>query len=119
MLLPVLLLLAQDASVEAALKAYREMTRADVPCKRTDDDDEIVVCARRDADHYRVPLITNDAGREASDARLQRLLSPDAAGYVPCGKGAFMAKCGSVGVGATIDSGGGTRVSTALRPLAP
>jgi hypothetical protein len=119
MFLPVLLLLAQDTGLETTLKEFRDKVRGDVPCMRTADENEIVVCARRDADRYRVPLITTSAGREASGERLRRLLSPDAAGYVPCGKGAFMAKCGSVGVGATIDSGGNTRVSTALRPLAP
>jgi hypothetical protein len=117
MLLPLLLLLAQDASLETAIKEYREKTRADVPCTRTADDNEIVVCARRDADHYRVPLITSSAGREASGQRLNYLLSSDAAGFVPCGKGAFMVHCGSVGVGVTVNSGGGTRMSE--RPLAP
>jgi len=117
MLLPLLLLLAQDASLETAIKEYREKTRADVPCSRTADDNEIVVCARRDADHYRVPLITSSAGREASGQRLNYLLSSDAAGFVPCGKGAFMVHCGSVGVGMTVDSGGRARLSE--RPLAP
>jgi len=117
MLLPLLLLLAQDASLESAIKEYREKTRADVPCTRTADDNEIVVCARRDADHYRVPLITSSAGREASGQRLNYLLSSDAAGFVPCGKGAFMVRCGSVGVGVTVDGGGGARMSE--RPLAP
>jgi hypothetical protein len=117
MLLPVLLLLAQDASVETALKEYREKTRADVPCRRAADENEIVVCALRDADRFRVPLITSSAGREASGERLNYLLSSDAAGFVSCGKGAFMVRCGSVGVGVTVDSGGGTRTSE--RPLAP
>jgi hypothetical protein len=116
MLLP-LLLLAQDSGLEAALRDYREMTRADVPCTRTADENEIVVCARRDADRYRVPLVTVSAGREASGERLKYLLSSAAAGYVPCGKGPFMVRCGSVGAGVTIDSGGGTRISE--RPLAP
>ena len=111
MLLPVLLLLAQDASVETALKEYREKTRADVPCRRAADENEIVVCALRDADRFRVPLITSSAGREASGERLNTLLSSDAAGFVPCGKGAFMVRCGSVGVGVTVDSGGGMRTS--------
>lgn len=119
MLLPVLLLLAQDGSLDSAIREYREKSRADVPCTRTADENEIVVCARRDADRYRVPLVTNSAGREASGERLKTLLSPDAAGFVACGKGAFMAKCGSVGVGVTVDGGGGTHASTAYRPLAP
>lgn len=116
MLLP-LLLLAQDASLDAALQDYREKMRADVPCTRTADENEIVVCARRDADRYRVPLVTASAGREAPGERLNYLLSSDAAGYVPCGKGAFMVRCGSVGMGVTVNSGGGMRTSE--RPLAP
>jgi len=117
MLLPALLLLAQDATIETALREYREKTRADAQCTRAADENEIVVCALRDADRYRVPFVTSSAGREASGERLRTLLSPDAAGKVPCGKGAFTAQCGYVGVGVTVDSGGGTRVSE--RPLAP
>lgn len=117
MLLLGLLLIAQDAGLGAVIKDYREKTRAEVPCAGPQDDNEIVVCARRDADRYRVPLVTASAGREASGERLNYLLSSDAAGFVPCGKGAFMVRCGSVGVGVTMDSGGGMRTSE--RPLAP
>lgn len=124
MFLPFLLLLAQDhgagdPTLDAALREYREKTRSDYQCRRSEDENEIVVCALRDADRYRVPLITTSAGREAADARMRTLLSPEASGYVPCGKGAFMVRCGSVGVGATIDGGGGARASMRYRPLAP
>jgi hypothetical protein len=114
-----LLLLAQDVGLEASLKDFREKSRADVPCTQPTDDNEIVVCARRDADRYRAPLITSGAGREASGYRMDRLLSSDAAGFVPCGRGSFMVHCGSVGVGVSMNSGGGTRTGTGLRPLAP
>ncbi|UZK65600.1 hypothetical protein [Sphingomonas sp. M1-B02] len=118
MLLPLLLLLGQEApTLEQALSRYREKTRGDVACRARAEDEEILVCAGRDADRYRVPLVTASAGREAADVRLGYLLSPDAAGFVPCGKGAFLVRCGSVGVGVSIDSTGGARVSE--RPLAP
>lgn len=117
MLLPVILLLAQDAGVEAALREYHEKIRADVPCSRTADENEIVVCARRDADRYRVPLVTNSAGREDAGERMKTLLSPDAAGKVACGKGAFTSQCGAVSIGVTMGGEGGARVVE--RPLAP
>lgn len=118
MLLP-LLLFGQTVSVDAAIADYRMKTRAEVPCTRPSGDDEIVICSRRDADRYRTPLLVESTDRGAPAARMERLLSPEASGYVPCGKGAFMAKCGSVGIGVTASASGKTDVSTKLRPLAP
>ena len=50
MLLPLLLMLQDASPIDAAVAAYRAQTAGDVPCRVTENDDEIVVCARRDAD---------------------------------------------------------------------
>lgn len=108
------LLLAQEVStLDAAVAAYREKTRAETPCRKAATDDEVVICARREADRYRVPLVTSSAGAEAAEARVARLLDT---APPPCGEGAFLVKCGSVGVGVSVSSRG---LRTVRRPLAP
>ncbi|AJP74614.1 hypothetical protein TS85_17805 [Sphingomonas hengshuiensis] len=113
-MLPMLLIFAQDAmTLEAAMAAYREKTRADVPCRVTDQDDEIVVCALRNADRFRVPFVQRGAGAEDARLREARLTTPPA---TPCGQGAFLVHCGKVGVTVSVDSRGAHWVE---RPLAP
>lgn len=115
LLAPLLLLFAQDSTtVQAALAAYREKTRAEVPCRATDNQDEIVVCALRDADRFRVPFVTRSAGREDAQEREARLTTPP---QVKCGQGAFLVDCGMVGVTVKASTGGG--VQWVRRPLAP
>jgi len=67
MLLLAMLLLAGDEDVvTTAVETYREKTRADVPCRATADQTEVIVCMRRDADRYRDLLIARygeQAGR--------------------------------------------------------
>ena len=113
MLVPVLILLQEVTSVDAAMANYREKTRAEVPCRRPDGDAEVVVCARRQADRYRVPLVSS-SGSGPLDAREKRLvgqrIEPE------CGQGAFMARCGAVSVGVSVSAAG---VRYAQRPLAP
>lgn len=117
MLLP-LLLLAQTSTVPTVLADYRARTRAEIPCRTPNDQGEIVVCARRQADRYRVPLVSNDPGKDSDAARLNRLIGDrDQQGITACGKGAFMVKCGSVGVAATFGADG--RVHYVPRELAP
>ena len=114
MILPVLLLLAQDAgTVDAAVAAYREKTRADLPCRKPGDESEIVACGRREADRYRPPLVPAYNGREAARVREARLLDTNP---LPCGQGAFLVQCGGVGVGVSV---GGRGVRYVRRPLAP
>lgn len=48
---------APDLMVEHA-----RLTRAEIACEATSNGDEIVVCALRDADRYRVPYITPTPG---------------------------------------------------------
>lgn len=109
MLLP-LLLLGQTSAVSSALTDYRTRTRAEIPCRTSDDQGEIIVCARREADRYRVPFVSADPGREGDAARLNRLIGdPDQQGITPCGQGAFTVKCGSVGLAATVGADGQVR----------
>lgn len=115
MLSVALLLVVQDAqSVDTALAEYRRKTRADVPCRAPGDENELVVCASREADEHRVPLVPAYSGKDLPDARVARLVGQR---ILPeCGQGAFMAKCGFVGVTMTVGPGG---VRLVRRPLAP
>jgi len=113
MLLPLLLLVQDAPAVTAAVAEYRAKTAGDVPCHITEDDDEIVVCALRDADRYRVPFVP-PSRQELPDQRVARLVGgrtePD------CGEGAFMAHCGYVGASVSV---GGRGVKWVRRELAP
>ncbi len=115
MLLPLLL---QTADPAVLIATAVERTRADAPCRSGADGDEVVICARRDADLYRVPLNVAPAPGDprAIDAfgeRARLLRVPQ----LPCGVGAFLSQCGSVGV--TVSSANGFRPTGGPRPLAP
>ena len=89
-----MLLLMLAAQVADPIAAYRDLTRADVPCAKPADAREIVVCGRREADRYRVTFIEPDP-RNSVPAERARLLEPKMAG---CGRvGQFFADCGFVG----------------------
>ncbi|MBB5712199.1 hypothetical protein [Sphingomonas xinjiangensis] len=109
-----LLLVQQVPSIDGALLNYRELTRVEPGCKRGARGDEVVICARRQADRYRLPLTTTYDGDENPDKRVAKLLDT---APPPCGEGAFTVKCGAVGVTTTMGAGRPPRVS--LRPLAP
>jgi hypothetical protein len=110
-----LMLMLQDPpSPDAAMAKYRELTRVSVRCRAPEDGDEIVVCANREADRFRLPLVEAYAGDHLPDKELDRLIGQR---ILPeCGQGAFMAKCGFVGVSVTA---GGRAKGVKLRPLAP
>ena len=108
---------AQDGDrVDSMITNYRVRTQADVPCKAPGDDSEIVVCARRDADRYRVPFVT--AGSAADSVPLRTSDLTKNYGRVECGQGAFMAQCGP-GFGATVSVGSDGRVGWVEREPAP
>jgi hypothetical protein len=122
MLLPLMLLLGvQDAGqdsdrVAPMLASAKALTRADVPCELPKNEDEIVVCSRRDADRYRVPLVA--AGSVANSVPLRTATLTSDHSRLPCGQGAFIAQCGpGFGVGITVGSDGSTRMIE--RELAP
>jgi hypothetical protein len=121
MFLPLLLLAFQDAApdtdrVGAAMASYRERTRAEIPCKTTNDDGEIVVCARREADKYRVPFVP--AGSPQNSVPLRTATLTKDYGLMDCGQRAIIAGCGpGFGVGVTVGADGSTRMIE--RKLAP
>lgn len=121
-----LLLAVQDAgsgeaAIDAAMTRYREKTRAAISCVR--DADEITICARREADRYRVPLLTSFDARDSVPLRTATLLED--VSVPPCGGGAFLQNCGKVGVTVTTsfgrgaDSGRVTYSTERVRELAP
>lgn len=113
MLTLLLLLAAADDAPTSAITRYRALTRAEVRCAQDAAADEINVCARRDADRYRVPLAAIPL-RDIVPLERARLLEPKLSG---CGRvGQFFADCGFVGV--TMSTGGaGTKLTG--RKLAP
>lgn len=119
MLVLALLLLAQDQAPAVtpaeALETYRQNWSANPRCTRARDENEITVCSRREADRYRVPLVTPYNGPDTDAGRLTRLFD-GADGHAPCGEGAFTVRCGSVGVTATVNARG---VHYVRRELAP
>ena len=110
------LLLVQDTTnIDAAIANHRAKTRADVACRATSADEEIMVCALRDADRYRVPLVPAYSGKNLPDAEVARLIGQRI--EPECGQGAFMARCGAVGVGVTFSASG--KAPLVKRGLAP
>lgn len=59
-----LAILAQSAEQDAArlMAEHRNLTRARIECRLDTGSDDVVVCANRQADRWRVPFITPDAG---------------------------------------------------------
>ena len=114
LLLSMMLLVAvQDGDqVESAVTNYRQLTRADVPCERPRGDDEIVVCGAREADKYRVPFVSAGRTRDSVPARTAYLTTDF--GATECGQGAFMVRCGAVGVSMTVGFDGQTVVKREL-----
>ena len=97
----------------AVMAAYRERTRAEVPCRTTTASDEITVCGRREADRYRVSFVGADP-RDSVPRERARLLEPPMRG---CGRiGQVFADCGFAGV--TVSTNGSS-VRTVSRKLAP
>lgn len=119
MLIALLLQLASAESAADRLFAqHRLLTTVAVRCPERADPDEVVVCGRRRADHFRLPLATvpdpGDPRHEGVPAERERLLGRTN----NCEeKSAFLIGCGKVGVGVTTGAGG-TRILTA-RPLSP
>ncbi len=113
----VLLAMVQDEGRAAAMIARaRSVTQVAQACRTDADPDEILVCAARNADRFRVPLTTApaDGDPRAVDAlgERERLL---AVPQPSCGTAAFLQGCGFVGVTASTRRGGSIG---APRPLA-
>lgn len=89
---------AESPAAETALMTYTKRMATRPNCKRARAANEITVCGRRDADKYRVLLITYDAGDPRAEgfwgerARIQHQTTPCQENSV------FLVGCGSVGV---------------------
>jgi hypothetical protein len=116
MLLPLLLLVQDVPAIDAAVAEYRSKTAADIPCSATEDEQEIVVCAGRNAYRDRLPLVPAFNPRNNANDQEDRIRTREAQGIVECGQGPFMVRCGSVGVGVTIGLGGSGYVRRAPPP---
>lgn len=87
---------APPARIDGVLDAYREATRAEVPCTRTDNPNEIVVCSLRAADRDRVPFVPASRVADSLPMRSDRLTR--SYNDLPCGQGAILTNCGFAGV---------------------
>src|SRR6476469_1754048 len=92
-------LLVPDHGPAGPIERYEAMTQVVVHrWSRPTGSNEIIVCGRRAADKWRVPLIQYDAGdprAETVSGQRNRLAS---APKLKCGVGAILAGCGAVGV---------------------
>ena len=116
MILATMILLQTTAPTDdaALMNEYRLRTSARIPCQRTADSDEIVVCARRNADQYRVPIV-DDAQLDYNTParRVVALKEP-----TQCDKRSpFLVGCGAAGISVTTSLGKNGK--THVRPLAP
>jgi hypothetical protein len=105
----------QPTTPAEAMEMHRRTWSANPKCERARDENEITVCSRREADKYRVPLVSAYTGPDTDQGRLDRLFD-GADGHAPCGEGAFTVRCGSVGVTATVSARGVRYVSRQLAP---
>jgi hypothetical protein len=75
----IFLLALADGTAAQALAEYRARTAVAVECRARAEGDDVVVCARRAADRYRLPLVTTpdpgDPANEGVPAERERLLA--------------------------------------------
>jgi hypothetical protein len=114
-MIAIALLILGPTNVDDAIARYREQTVAGPHCAVARSNTDITVCGRRNADRYRVPLVTHDAGDPKNQdvpGERERLLARTS----NCEeKSIFLVGCGSVGVSV------GTKgvLLGGERPLAP
>lgn len=109
-----------QARAEALLTAnplenHKKLTSVEPKC-RAAVGNEIVICGRREADRYRLPLVIPEAGdpaHETLDQATERLQAKRTACEQ---KSVFMVGCGMTGVSVGITPG---RSGVRYRPLAP
>lgn len=98
----------------AALEVHHRLTSVEPRCRQAVGD-EIVVCGRREADRYRVPLIERDPGDPRGETLMgerERIQNKT----TPCQqRGPYLVGCGMVGVSVSTTIG---RDGIKYRPLA-
>jgi hypothetical protein len=101
---------AQRLSGPTAFERYKQLVSVSPDCKKRAAPDEIVVCANRDADKYRLPFVpTPDEGdprgetRGEERIRLQNITTP-CQNY-----NLFLSGCGMVGATVSTRIGGDGR----------
>lgn len=99
---------AQPLSAPTALERYQKLVSVSPDCQKRASHDEIVVCANRDADKYRLPLlVTREEGDPRGETsveerkRLQNITTP-CQDY-----NFFLSGCGMVGASISTSIGGG------------
>lgn len=117
MLFMALMMMAGGEDVEEALKAYREKTSAEIRCRQTREHDEILVCAARDSDRYRLPLIEIDPGDRQHEGVFEEAARLQARTNKCQDLSLFLVGCGAAGIGLSVGAGGSR--FQGLRPLAP
>lgn len=101
---------APDAAGQAqlAMDDYRTQTSARIRCASSSDGDEIVICSRRRADDFRVPLIGYEPGDprivDAWGERTRALQLPNNCERMSI----FLVGCGAAGVSFSTAGGFGT-----------
>ncbi|MFM9853570.1 MAG: hypothetical protein ACKVOJ_12315 [Sphingomonadaceae bacterium] len=95
---------AEPGNIDDLLQTHLKATSVVVRCAKAERSDEIVICARRDADRYRVPFVGYEAGDPHGEGfwgereRLQHKTTP-------CqDRGPFLVGCGP-GVGVSVSVG--------------
>jgi hypothetical protein len=119
LLIPLAVAFAGPAlATDDPMTTYRKLTTVEPPCNREPQGNEIIVCARRDADRYRLPLSglfepgdPKTEGLMGERERLQHITTP-------CDeRGPFLIGCGAVGLSVSTAIGGEGGIK--YRPLAP
>ena len=119
MLALLLIIAGQSASAETAVAHYRAITAAGPRCATAASSTDITVCARRNADRYRLPLIEPSSG----DPKIQDVPGERERLFARTSncqeKSLFLVGCGKVGVGMKAGFGPGGIYGAQVRPLAP
>jgi len=109
---------AIETPAASAIETYRRLTSVAVRCGAGVSSSTIIVCGRRAADRWRVPLVETvpgDPRTETISQERNRLASEPPR---KCGTAAILVNCGMVGVGTTIGFGASGTTGPKVRPLA-